>query len=611
MVERNNDNNNNDDDDNNSNNSTNSPIEQRGLLSEVINYITTPLRNQTRNARQNLIDQQQLIRNLEDDLGLRATLHPEEEEEENEETEEQTAIMQTTYSLGGMSLEFSLDEPTPNADYEVGVVISKANRPDHGSEGERKLIEGICKNQYGKYKRAETSMKSIERLLQSRSIMDTISGTETILEKYDMKEPFIIVFPSDPTLARHALTMNADRSGPKTVDLLKEFWTVTEKEVALSCAWWNVHGHFKDKNNNNQTFGRDMNWSYLHFKSHVDEILYNEIDKQFQAYDKKQRGGPLFFKLLTDVLLVSNEQSLAALETTITKYNVAVDGKDDLPEAVKVLHAVSTTIQAMRGDGKKSSLPDKYVVDMIKVLKTTSVDEFNKKMAEFHSNLDLLRLMDDKDTINTPEMLTKTFLFTNKVYKELFNDGVWQECFLQKAKSTFNAGGFVFWKNRCWNCKKSGCNKNRCKMPVDEARCERNRQEWMKETRVGGNSSSSKTNGSGTSNKPFAWRPAEPDENNKRVIYGRPHTWNGKASWIEDETPSSGLEETPAGTNLSGKSTDIPSQVSPAATESQKHDDATAMTSDTKFSQDQQNEIRRIQANMQNLGASLASILQE
>jgi hypothetical protein len=142
--------------------------------------------------------------------------------------------------------------------------------------------------------------------------------------------------------------------------------------------------------------------------------------KKFQAYDKKVRGGPLFFKLLTDVLLMSNEQSLAALESTITKYSIAVDGKDDLPEAIKILHAVSTTIQAMRGDGKKSSLPDKYVVDIIKVLKTTSVDEFNKKIAEFHSNLDLLRLMGDKETINTPKKLKKTFLFANKVYKELF-----------------------------------------------------------------------------------------------------------------------------------------------------------------------------------------------
>jgi hypothetical protein len=622
-INNNNNNNNSDDDDSNNN----SPIQQRGLLSSAIQYITTPLRRQTRTARQAVLDQQIQIQNLEADLGLDQTIlfgeeeeqqekeeekqEEEKEEDENENTFETTNMPTTTYTLGGMSVEFDNDEPTQNIDYEVGVVISKSNRPSHGSEGERKLIEGICKTQYGKYNRAETSMKSVERLLQSRSIMDTIGGTKTILEKYDMGEPFTIVFPEDPTLVRHALVMHDNKTGPKTINLLKEFWTVSVEEVALSCSWWNTHGHFKDSEGKVQTFGRDMNWSYLHFKNHVEDILYNEIDKIFQTYEKRERGGPLFFKLLTDILLVSNEQSLASLESTITKYNIAVDAKDDLPEAVKIINAVSITIKAMRGDGKKSPLPDKYVVDIIKVLKTTSVDAFNLKMSEFHSNLDLLRLMDDKNTINTPAMLTKTFNFANKVYKELFNEGIWQECVLQKAKSTFATNAIdraimVFWKNRCWNCKKLGCNKTRCTIPIDEARCERNRQDWKKENKGG----SSTPAGSSKGTKPFAWRPPETDENNKRVIYGRPHTWNGKASWVEDETPSSGLTETPAGTNLSER-TEVPSQVSPpfqTSTNDSKSDDATAITTDTKFSTAEQNEIRRIQANMQNLGASLASM---
>jgi hypothetical protein len=57
------------------------------------------------------------------------------------------------------------------------ILISKSDRPAPGSDDERKLIESLCKNQYAKYKLPETSMKSTERLLQSRGIMDTISGT--------------------------------------------------------------------------------------------------------------------------------------------------------------------------------------------------------------------------------------------------------------------------------------------------------------------------------------------------------------------------------------------------------------------------------------------------
>ena len=41
---------------------------------------------------------------------------------------------------------------------------------------------------------------------------------------------------------------------------------------------------------------------------------------------------------------------------------------------------------------------------------------------------------------------------------------------------------------------------------------------------------------------PFAWRVPEPHKKNKRIIHGRPHTYNPtKPGCDEDETPSSGL----------------------------------------------------------------------
>jgi hypothetical protein len=87
MTERNNDNNDNNDD--HSNNSNNSPIQQRGLLTGVLDYLTTPLRNRSRTERQDLIDQQRVIRNLEEDLGLGPALYPEETQEEEQQQQEE------------------------------------------------------------------------------------------------------------------------------------------------------------------------------------------------------------------------------------------------------------------------------------------------------------------------------------------------------------------------------------------------------------------------------------------------------------------------------------------------------------------------------------------
>jgi hypothetical protein len=136
-----------------------------------------------------------------------------------------------------------------------------------------------------------------------------------------------------------------------------------------------------------------MNWSYLHFKNDVNDNLYNDVIKAFLKHEKKQRGGPLFFKLLVDTLLTSNETSLLSLESTIKQFNIAKDGLDDIPETIKMLEAGSLTILAMRDDGsERSPLPERYVVDLFKIFQTTSVPLFNDKMKALHGNLDLHRL---------------------------------------------------------------------------------------------------------------------------------------------------------------------------------------------------------------------------
>jgi hypothetical protein len=612
-----------DDNNNNDNNDDDSPLQpRRNLLLEAFNSVTTPLRNRSRINRQELIDrqnqelihqqhQQQDILNLEVDIGLTTTLFDEDEkEEEDEEKEEkenkdkekenkekeQSIMPTTTYKIGGVEIAFDNDTPAQNTDYNIGVMISKEDRPDSGSDIERKLIESLCKNQYTKYKKAETSMKSIERLLQSRSIMDTIEATETVLNKFDMKDPFTIVYPEDKTLARVALKMKANGSGIRSLEILSDFRQVTIDEVALSCSWWNLHGHYKDKDNTKQSYGRDMNWSYLHFKNHVDEVLYNDTDKLFNTYDKKQRGGPLFFKLLTNAVLSANEDSLSALESTIKNYKIAEDGKDDVPEAIKILQAGSKLITAMRDDGSnKPNLPDKFVVNVISVLCTTSVEVFNKKMEAYQGSLELALLVDSSKKINTPIILEKVFTVARNYHKELFDDGIWETQVQSKAKSSFAS----FWRNRCWNCEQENCNLSKCNQTKDLEKIDRNKNKWLSEVQGSDRSQGDKqTSKGGRAKKHYPeWRAPEPSENNKRLIYGKPYTWDGRKSWIKDETPASGLPEVPLSANAA-----VPGQVADHS------DEATAMTSESGFTQEDKNELRRFEASIKNMGANLSGM---
>ena len=617
MAENDNNNNNNNENNNDNNsinsndNNDNDNDRQGGFISQVLHQLSTPLRviREINNLEEHLgldrthlfqdedVDEENQADNQADLQDVSSQQQPEEEHLSDDKSYIMPTIPTKSYSFGGFNLDFDDEEPAQNTDFAVGVVISKADRPSPGTDDERKLIDSLCKNQYGKYKLPETSMKSIERLLQSRGIMDTINGTETTLNKYDMKETFTVVFPVDETLKRVKLTMNFDKTDIKRVNLLTDFRKVSIEEVALSCSWWNLHGHYYDNDEVKHSLGRDMNWTYLHFKNHVDEVLYNDIDKLFQEYEQQQRGGALFFKLLTDAVLASTEDSLAALETTIKQYSIAKNADDDILEATKVLKAGSKSILAMRDDGSgKTALPDSYVSDIIAVYATSSVDSFNEQMNFYQRQLVINNLMADsseKNTINTPVFLERTFKFANNMYTKLFNSGAWQAAANQKAKSTF-----IFWKNRCWNCKKEDCNAGICKLPIDAERMETNRLAWAKENNKDPNVRR-KREGKGTNPE---WKPPTPEENNKRVIYGKPHTWNGRSSWILDETPESGLA-TP-GSNMAADDSGIPNQIQPPPA-----DDATAITQETTMTQEKQNEIRRLQANLTNMSASLASIM--
>jgi hypothetical protein len=81
------------------------------------------------------------------------------------------------------------------------------------------------------------------------------------------------------------------------------------------------------------------------------------------------------------------------------------------------------------------------------------------------------------------------------------------------------------------------------------------------------------------------------------LIYGKPYTWDGRKSWIKDETPASGLPEVPLSANAA-----VPGQVA------QHSDEATAMTSESGFTQEDKNELRRFEASIKIMGANLSGM---
>lgn len=210
-------------------------------------------------------------------------------------------------------------------------------------------------------------MKDVNRLDQARGIDDNIRQCAQFLEMYDIMQPFDIVYPKDPALK--LVTLKVKGGSPVVKSLLNNFCNLSIEQVALSSSWYSKFGSFTDSAGDTQSFGRDLSWSLLHFKEHVDPVLHNDIELRLQSFKKEEQGGPLYFILLMDEIVTSNEQSRAALEGTVKIYNIANDGNDDLPACIKLLKAVTRSIVVIRADGSnRNAFSDLFVVTIIGVL---------------------------------------------------------------------------------------------------------------------------------------------------------------------------------------------------------------------------------------------------
>ena len=131
-----------------------------------------------------------------------------------------------------------------------------------------------------------------------------------------------------------------------------------------------------------------------------------------------------------------------------------------------------------------------------------------------------------------PKVLNELFNFALSVHAEMRSFGDWQDALLSKPNSSSTT---IFWKDRCWNCKKTECSNYKCTQPIDETECSKNKVAWKKEDQKPNNIRRRRKT------TPRKWRPTSPEKFGTRVINGKSYTWNNNGSWKIDATPDSGL----------------------------------------------------------------------
>ena len=286
-------------------------------------------------------------------------------------------------------------------------------------------------------------MRTSFRLEESHGLDKNIRHLRTFLESYDISALHTIVRPVDSKL--RICTLKTRDGVAITDDLLTNYRTISLKTVAHSTAWYNKYGFYMDAQNKRQTLGRDMSWSLLHFKQHVQPSLHTDVEFALHQYPPIQQGELLYFVILMGQLVLSNEQSCAALVSLVQTYNIATDGKDNLLRVIKLLRSATKSIILMRSDksNRRQHLPDLYVKHILKVLQTSSVPNFTHRIKQYDDLLEFQRFKDG-DRSNSSTVLSDVFTFSLGIHTEMRALGTLQDALIAKPKSSFTT---IYWKD--------------------------------------------------------------------------------------------------------------------------------------------------------------------
>jgi hypothetical protein len=224
-------------------------------------------------------------------------------------------IMSTTstdYEFpGGFKVAVNLSSPIVNTDgLSAGRLYKKENRPTEGSKEEKELLSDIKTNRYSKYKVMNISLKDPEKLASNLSILDNLTYTQQFMLEYNMEDPYHICFPTDPNLP----TLLVDSSNkPIAKDLFKDHRDITVEEVAFSNRWYSRYAIFTTSNKTDRSFAKELEWSHLHFRSHVEQELYNALSLEIKL--QLQRIEPCTANTKVRVLMVV--EAMAAVVVAI------------------------------------------------------------------------------------------------------------------------------------------------------------------------------------------------------------------------------------------------------------------------------------------------------
>ena len=403
------------------------------------------------------------------------------------------------------------------------------------------LMKSATEKMSHKFTMVPPKLEDADSLKEYATLNQLIRATRERHAHYDMADVFTIVFPDDV-----GLTPTLSTTRPP-LDLYTNYLSVTVDEVAQSCVWYATWATA-------DTYRQNLSETFTFFRQNCSSALYHKVLERYDGFKPAEKGGPLFFKLMLDILIADNEVVAETLIKRLRGFKISsVQGEN-----------VSSTVSLVRDACERLRdilrLPQDIDLILLELYQTTSVPDFNAMFKAEASSREYAALGPQnrglQHHVYLPSHQDVLFKATEDINDRAENGytkyrGNWKvppsrhdggaslvaSSGSSKATSSsdkqdgttgFRVFSFaVLLSGVCWNCGNADHSLRNCPHPRNEKKVEANREQFRKAKAKKGSSGP----GTDSAGKPTKFAPPRPDENGRRTINGVPHTWDGNRKW--------------------------------------------------------------------------------
>ena len=398
---------------------------------------------------------------------------------------------------------------TRSEDVETAL-FKKEDREGMGAEKRQELFSKAATSTPAKFDLLSANITDVKQLEECYNLNLLVSRLKSQHIMYDMHDVFTIVVPdgTGPNLKTNTT--------PK--DLYLFYADLSEEEVAASNEWYSTWP-------SKSWYRENLMLTAKQLEASMKNSLWTKVYERYKRYKTEQQGGPLLFVIMMKLLVTHTEQATKNLVDTVENLKISKVRGENVSKIVSLILGAHERLEAI------SNVPDDFSKTVLKVLQTSSVDQFNKVFELIESQARIAGAL----TRSTPSTQAQFQIpsvealldLAEQEYLSLCRSNDWTGSKTRGSPSTFTAGGLTAdsggsrkWKPVCWNCGGEHTIKD-CPKPKNEALIEANRQKYQAKKKAGAGNGNGDRNRS--SNK---WRPPSSDENGKRIIDGKTMHWD-------------------------------------------------------------------------------------